>query len=203
MTLRIVLFLTIVTMLIGCAGSKPQVGSVSAQPVKTSGDKNKWVTDDRTYWNEDDRMCFRVMVDNESDLSFAQRGLDGQAYTALINAVKVRAGLEYDEAVKGSKYSTNSIGMARQSVVNAIGDVKFSDLIKTREYWEQFQKDLGDKGVTYFYNLYGLYSISEKEFARAKDQAWDNATQDVERQADKDAKQLLDEAKTRFLNKDK
>ena len=72
-----------------------------------------------------------------------------------------------------------------------------------REYWEQFQKDLGDKGVSYIYNLYGLYSISEKEFARAKDQAWDNATQDVERQADKDAKQLLDEAKARFLNKDK
>jgi len=203
MTLRIVLFLTIVTMFIGCAGSKPQVGSVSEQPVKTSGDKNKWVTDDRTFWTEDDRMCFRVMVDNESDLSFAQRGLDGQAYTVLINAVKVRAGLEYDEAVKGSKYSTSSIGNARQSVVNAIGDVKFSDLIKTREYWEQFQKDLGDKGVSYIYNLYGLYSISEKEFSRAKDQAWDNASQDVERQADKDAKQLLDEAKARFLNKDK
>jgi len=190
-------------MFIGCAGSKPQVGSVSEQPVKTSGDKNKWVTDDRTFWTEDDRMCFRVMVDNESDLSFAQRGLDGQAYTVLINAVKVRAGLEYDEAVKGSKYSTSSIGNARQSVVNAIGDVKFSDLIKTREYWEQFQKDLGDKGVSYIYNLYGLYSISEKEFSRAKDQAWDNASQDVERQADKDAKQLLDEAKARFLNKDK
>ena len=95
MTQRIALLLTIVTMLIGCSGSKPQVGSVSEQPVKTSGDKNKWVTDNGTFWTEDDRMCFRVMVDNESDLSFAQRGLDGQAYTVLINAVKVRAGLEY------------------------------------------------------------------------------------------------------------
>jgi hypothetical protein len=203
MTIRILCFFIISTILIGCGGSKPQVGSVSEHPVKTSGDKNKWVSDDRTFWIEDGRMCFRVMVDNESDLSFAQRGLDGQAYTVLINAVKIRAGLEYDEAVKGSKYSTNSIGQARQSVVNAMGDVKFSDLTKVSEYWEQYQKDLGEKGVTYFYNLYGLYSISEKEFARAKDEAWDKAGQDVERQADKDAKQILDEAKTRFLNKEK
>jgi len=203
MSKSILSFFVIALILMGCAGSKPPVGSISEKPVKTSSDKNKWVTDDRAFWTEDERMCFRVMVDNESDLSFAQRGLDGQAYIVLINAVKVRAGMEYDEAVKGSKYSTNSIGQARQSVVNAMGDIKFSDLLKMREYWEQYQKELGDKGVAYIYNLYGLYSISEKEFARAKDEAWDKAGQNVERQADKEAKQILDEAKTRFLNREK
>lgn len=184
----------------GCGGTKP--GTVSDEPVKTSGSKPGWVKGDKTFWMEDTRMKFRVVVDQESDLSFAQRGLDGQAYNALINAVKVRAGMEYDEAVKGAKYATNSIGQVRQSVVNAMGDVKFSDMIKSNEYWEQFQKDEGPK-VSYFYTLWGVYSISDNEFARAKEQAWSKASDNAERSQDKEAKQILDEAKARFLNREK
>jgi hypothetical protein len=188
-------------ILIGCGGTRP--GTISEDPTKTSGSKPSWVKGDKTYWVDDERMHFRVIVDNESDLSFAQRGLDGQAYSALINAVKVRAGMEYDEAVKGAKYSTNSIGQVRQSVVNAMGDVKFSDMIKSNEYWEQFQKDEGAKGVSYFYTLWGVYSISEKEFGRAKEQAWTKVNEDVDRTQDTEAKQILDEAKSRFLGKEK
>jgi hypothetical protein len=188
-------------LFIGCGGSR--VGTISDEPVKTSGNKPSWVKGDKTFWLDDDRMHFRVVVDNESDLSFAQRGLDGQAYSALINAVKVRAGMEYDEAVKGAKYATNSIGQVRQSVVNAMGDVKFSDMIKSNEYWEQFQKDEGAKGVSYFYTLWGVYSISDNEFARAKEQAWTKASDDASRTQDKEAKEILDEAKTRFLGKER
>jgi hypothetical protein len=188
-------------LLVGCSSTRP--GTVSEEPVKSSGSKPGWVKGDKTYWIDDNRMHFRVVVDNESDLSFAQRGLDGQAYSALINAVKVRSGMEYDEAVKGAKYATNSIGQVRQSVVNALGDVKFSDMIKSNEYWEQFQKDEGDKGVTYFYTLWGVYSISDKEFARAKEQAWTKVEDDVTRQQDTEARQILDEAKSRFLGKEK
>jgi hypothetical protein len=188
-------------LLVGCGSTRP--GTVSEEPVKSSGGKPSWVKGDKTYWLDDERMHFRVVVDNESDLSFAQRGLDGQAYSALINAVKVRAGMEYDEAVKGAKYATNSIGQVRQSVVNAMGDVKFSDMIKSNEYWEQFQKDEGAKGVSYFYTLWGVYSISEKEFARAKEQAWTKTEEDASRQQDAEAKQILNEAKTRFLGKEK
>jgi hypothetical protein len=188
-------------LFIGCGGSR--VGTISDEPVKTSGNKPSWVKGDKTFWLDDDRMHFRVVVDNESDLSFAQRGLDGQAYSALINAVKVRAGMEYDEAVKGAKYATNSIGQVRQSVINAMGDVKFSDMIKSNEYWEQFQKDEGAKGVSYFYTLWGVYSISDNEFARAKEQAWTKASDDASRTQDKEAKEILDEAKTRFLGKER
>jgi hypothetical protein len=111
--------------------------------------------------------------------------------------------MEYDEAVKGAKYTTNSIGQVRQSVVNAMGDVKFSDMIKSNEYWEQFQKDEGAKGVSYFYTLWGVYSISEKEFGRAKEQAWTKVNEDADRKQDTEAKQILDEAKSRFLDKEK
>jgi hypothetical protein len=189
-------------ILIGCASTKP-AGYISEEPVKTSGSKPGWAKEDKTFWMDEGRMNFRVVVDNESDLSFAQRGLDGQAYTALINAVKVRAGMEYDEAVKGAKYSTNSIGQVRQSVVNAMGDVKFSDMIKSNEYWEQYQKENGAKGVSYFYTLWGVYSISENEFGRAKEQAWTKSTDEADRAQDKEAKQILDEAKSRFMNKEK
>lgn len=188
-------------LLIGCGSTRP--GTISQDPTKTSGSKPSWVKGDKTYWLDDERMHFRVVVDNESDLSFAQRGLDGQAYSALINAVKVRAGMEYDEAVKGAKYTTNSIGQVRQSVVNAMGDVKFSDMIKSNEYWEQFQKDEGAKGVSYFYTLWGVYSISEKEFGRAKEQAWTKVNEEVDRKQDTEAKQILDEAKSRFLGREK
>ncbi len=198
---KCIAILTAAFLLVGCGGTRP--GTVSEEPVKTSGSKPGWVKGDKTFWIEDARMKFRVVVDQESDLSFAQKGLDGQAYGALINAVKVRAGMEYDEAVKGAKYATNSIGQVRQSVVNAMGDVKFSDMIKTNEYWEQFQKDEGAKGVSYFYTLWGVYSISDNEFGRAKEQAWAKASDNAERSQDKEAKQILDEAKARFLNREK
>ena len=201
MVYKFIAFITAAFLLIGCAGTRP--GTVTNEPVKTSGSKPSWVKNDKTFWLDDERMHFRVVVDNESDLSFAQRGLDGQAYSALINAVKVRAGLEYDEAVKGAKYSTNSIGQVRQSVVNALGDVKFSDMIKSNEYWEQYQRDEGDKGVSYFYTLWGVYSISEQEFAHAKEQAWSKVNDDVNRQQDQEAKQILDDAKSRFLGREK
>ena len=51
-------------------------GSVSQEPIKTSGEKNDWVKDDLSYWVEDGKMFFRVMVDNEPDLAFAMKGLD-------------------------------------------------------------------------------------------------------------------------------
>jgi hypothetical protein len=201
MVRNIIVVAVTVFFLVGCGSTR--VGTISEDPVKTSGSKPSWVKGDKTFWLDDDRMHFRVVVDNESDLSFAQRGLDGQAYSALINAVKVRAGMEYDEAVKGAKYATNSIGQVRQSVVNAMGDVKFSDMIKSNEYWEQFQKDEGNKGVSYFYTLWGVYSISDQEFARAKEQAWTKANDSADRSQDKEAKQILDEAKSRFLGKEK
>ena len=126
-------------LLLACSSTKEvKKGTVSKEPIKTSGTKPDWVSSDKTYWVEEGRMKFRVMSDNEPDLSFALKGLDGQAYSALINAVKIRAGSEFDEAVKGSKYNSNSIGQARQAVVNAMGDVKFSDLVREKEYWEQY-----------------------------------------------------------------
>jgi hypothetical protein len=190
-------------LLIGCGGAKESLtNSVSRDPVKTSGSKPDWVSDDRTYWIEDGRFRFRVMSDNEPDLSFAEGGLMGKAYIQLTNAIKVRAGFEFDEATKGSKYSENSIGQARQSVVNAMGDVKFSDLVKEREYWEQYERRAGVDRVSYIHTIYGLYSISEIELTRAKEAAWNAAKANVERQADKEAKQLLDEAKSRFLGRE-
>jgi hypothetical protein len=189
--------------LAGCKGSETaQTGAISKEPVKTSGKKPDWVADDKTYMVEDQKMYFRVMSDNESDLTFALRGLDGQAYASLINAVKIRAGLEFDEAVTGSKYNTNSIGQARQYVVNAIGDIKVSGLTKEREYWEQFEKTEGAGKVAYINTVYGFYSIPEQEMARAKDEAWNKAEQTAERQADKEAKQLLQETKSRFLSRE-
>lgn len=178
-------------------------GSVSKDPVKTSGKKPDWVSDDITYKVEDGQMKFRTMSDNEADLSFAMKGLDGQAYNSLINIVKVRAGLEFDEAVKGSKYNSASIGQTRQSVVNAMGDVKFSGLVKEREYWEQYEKSEGMSGVSYIHTAYGLYSIPESEVARAKEAAWTKAKETADSQADRDAKQLLEEAKARFLGREK
>ena len=198
-TLTVFLFAT-TFVLGGCGGGKEaSKGEIGKEPVKTSGKKGDWVSDDRTYIVEDGRMKFRVMSDNEPDLSFAAKGLDGQAYGALVRAVKVRAGLEFDEAVKGSKYNPNSIGQARQEVINAIGDVHFSDLVKEREYWEQFEKNEGMGRISYVHTIYGLYSISEKELVRAKEEAWDKASEVVTMEADKDAQTLLNESRSRFL----
>lgn len=196
MKTQFVTALIIALFLSGCGGSDPLV-----KPVRTSGSKPSWVSDSKTYWVKDARMHFVVLVNNEPDLTFGITGLDGRAYVTLINLVKVRASTEFDEATKGSKFSTESIGQARQSVVNAAGDVKFSDLAKSEQYWEQFstKEDYSARTKT-TYDIYGVYSISEQEFSRAKEEAWNKAS--TERKADREAKELLDDAKKRFIQKE-
>jgi hypothetical protein len=73
MVQKILLVVFAALVLIGCGSTRP--GTISEDPTKTSGSKPSWVKGDKTYWLEDERMHFRVVVDNESDLSFAQRGI--------------------------------------------------------------------------------------------------------------------------------
>jgi hypothetical protein len=191
-----------VLVLAGCGGGRQTAtNSVSLEPIKTSGSKPGWVSDDRTFWVEDGRFKFRVVAENErGDLAQANMGLTTQMYSELSRVIKTRVGVEFDEATRGSKYDANSLGQMRQQVVNSMSDVKFSDLVKEREYWEQYERNAAVNTVEYVYTAYGLYSISEIEVARAKEEAWKKASE--VRAADKDAKQILDEAKARFLGRE-
>jgi hypothetical protein len=184
----------------GCSGGEKTLkGSLNPEPVKTSGNKPDWVSDSKVYWTDGNRMYIKVSSEDEADLSFARKGLDGEAYRQLIRALQIRAGLEFDEAMKGAKSSQNTIGHARQYVVNAIGDVKFSGLMQNEEYWAQYERNEGMNTVSYVYTIFGLYSIHEDEVQRARQDAWAKASETAERQVDRDAKQLLEEAKKRFL----
>jgi hypothetical protein len=177
-------------------------GEVSADPVRTSGSLPSWVKDDRAYWVEHGRMNFRVFSTGEKDLAFGMKGLDGDAYRALVNAVKVRAGLEFDNAMRGSRFDLGSIGEAREFVVNAIGEAKFADLVKSNDYWEQYARDEGTS-VSYLYDVHALYSISEMEMARAREEAWKVAEAQADRRPDQEAKKILDAAKDRFMKGEK
>jgi hypothetical protein len=195
-----------VLIFFGCGGSnetQTPKGKVSAEPVQTSGSKPDWVSSDvENLPVEEGRIRFRVMTDNEQDIGFlSQMGLRSPAYAAMIEKIKIKAGLEFDDAGKISNYNKESAGHARQAVVNAIGKVEFSDLVKERQYWEKYEKNEGNNTVSYFYRIYAIMSISEQEYQRAKEAAWNEAKQYVERQQDKEAKQILDEAKARFLSK--
>jgi hypothetical protein len=199
MAIRTLSLLLAGLLLAGCGGStQTKKGEISRNPVKTSGSRPSWVQDDKSYWTDAGRMYFRVFSTGEKDLSFAVKGLDGDAYRTLVNAVKVRAGVEFDNAMRGSRFDAASIGEAREFVVNAIGEAKFSDLVKTNDYWEQFSLDEGTS-VSYVYDVHALYSISEVEMAKARDDAWKVAEAQADRRPDQEAKKVLDAAKDRFM----
>ena len=191
-----VYFLIIAGLLFGCSSqnaTKP--GGLSL--IKTSGEKGDWVTSENTYWEEDGSMYFKVELNNETDLEYADAGLDGAASTVLISKVKTRALRELHTAMPGAG---NSIGKARENVLDAIAQATFSDLVKEKKYWEQFEKNDGLNSVSYIYHIYALYSIPELEFQKAKVEAWKKAEEISE--ADQEAKQLLrdPERRKRFLD---
>ena len=197
-----------IIFVIGCAPTIPPPGTVDPKPVETSGDKNKWVTDDKDFWVDEEKIgrekspvfVFRFILRDEADLQSAIDGLDGEAYTALINLIKVRAGMEYDDAIKGSPAKKETIGKVRQRVVNAIGDATFAGVAKRNSYWEKYMRHEAGNRVAYFYNILALYRIPEEEYQMAKERAW-NETQKGLSGVDKDAEQLMQEAKDRFLKR--
>jgi len=209
MTIRIIRFVSLMAafiLTIGCGAQKPRIGEIPQKPVETSGDKNKWVTEDRDMWNDEEKggekiFVFRFQLRDEADLQSAFNGMDGEAYTALINMVKVRAATEYDDAIKGSPAKAETIGKVRQRVVNAMGDATFAGLARRASYWEKFQRNEAGNRVSYFYNIWALYQIPEEEYQMAKDRAWNETAKGLSG-VDKDAEQLMNEAKQRFLSRE-
>ena len=210
--LHIISYLSLIAamiLIVGCGAQKPRIGEVSLKPVETSGDKNKWVTDDRDWWVDGEKigdrkvpiMVFRVLLRDEADLQSAMDGLDGEAYTALINLVKVRAGMEYDDAIKGSPAKVETIGKVRQRVVNAMGDATFAGVAKRNSYWDKMVRHEAGNRVSYFYNVWALYRIPEEEYQMAKDRAWNETAKGMSG-VDKDAEQLMNEVKQRFLSRE-
>ncbi len=193
-------------LLVGCAAQQPRIGEVASKPEETSGSKPGWVTDDVVSWTDEEQVgdseqsvyVFKVLLRDEADLQLAMVGLDGAAYMAMINAVKNRAGQEFDEAIKGSPAKIETIGNMRQRVVNAIGEATFSDLRQRNHYWEKWMRYEAGNSVSYFYNLWALYMIPESEYQLAKQRAWSSAESELSA-ADKDAEQLMIGAKQRFL----
>ena len=194
------LILIVVVFFVGCSSSNV-VGKVSNQPVATQGNRSQpdWVSADKVYWTEKNKMFFRVFVSDEPDLDLAEIALTAKVAQELVQRIKIRVGLEFDVATKGSKYNAQSSGNARQAVVNAAGDAVFN-YGKENSYWEKFEKNEVNNNVSYFYTLNQVYSIDEADYLAAKAKAWNVAEQVVEREADKEAKLLLNETKVRFLN---
>lgn len=195
--IRISILVSLATLILGCAASKPPIGTETL--VETRGEKPKWVKSDETYFIKKDRINFRVFTTDESDLSFGlSQGLQGKVIEFLIPAIQMRIGMEFDEAVKGTKYSKDTIGQVRQMVTNAIGEAKIRDVLRSAEYWEKWSRNEPGNRISYFYNIYALYSIAQDEYYSAKNQSYNKAVQSAN---NKQAQELLDEVKERFLSK--
>ena len=210
--LRIISYISLIAamiLIVGCAPSKPRPGEVAPKPEEVSGPKPGWVTDDRASWTDEEKVgdskepiyVFKVLLRDEADLQLAFDGLDGEAYTAMINAVKNRAGQEFDEAIKGSPAKAETIGKVRQRVVNSAGEAKFAGLRQRNHYWEKWKRYETGNRVSYFYNLWALYLVPEEEYQMAKDRAWNETAKGLSG-VDKDAEQLMNEVKQRFLSRE-
>ena len=193
----VITIITVSIFLIQCSSTKILIGEEKL--VGQSAEKPDWVVSDETYFVDEGRMNFRVFSTEEADLSFGlSQGLQGKMIEFLIPAIQMRINLEFDESVKGSKYSKETIGQVRQMVTNAAGEVTIRDVLRSAEYWEKWSRTETGNRISYFYNVYALNSIAEDEYYNAKNQVYTNAKQDANNQ---EAQELLDEVKSRFQSR--
>ncbi len=190
-SIRILLFVEIwiiLSLFVGCGHSVPDI--ISSKP------KPKWV-DGPDRFEKDDNIYLKSSTDNQPTLSMAELSIQGKVYVELVQAVKIRAGMEFDEAIKGTSHSAESVGEVRQRVINVIGEAVFSGLWKSDSYYEKHfhKKGKNDYEQTYLY--WALYSIPINDFERAKQQAF----QKIYNQSDSAAQDLMENSKQRFLQR--
>jgi len=193
-TLQRTMILLLLLMFVGCAALR--VGENSTKPDRTSGPKPEWVKSDAERKETKDKLYIRVEATG-ADRDYLRRvSLDAEANEKIVQETITIAERELAEALKGSRSS--AAGQAGESVINVLSHATYSSLAREASYWERYaQKNDSDK-LVYEYEMYGWYSISLKDFQDAKRRAWDDGVKEIS-VADKEAKDLLEKSKERFI----
>lgn len=188
--------------LVGCASN----GKVSsADQVKTTvletipkGDQPKWVSSGKEHYAEDGKMFYVAVAEGFGNLEASKRASFAAAQTKVAEQVKNTIGVEFGRSLETGMYDDTTGGYLKDVFMSNVNKISVSGIAVESTYTEKIQEQKGSESKVY-YRTYSLVSIPESTYKDLVKRAFDDTSKQVTQ--NKSAKELLNEAESRFYNK--
>jgi hypothetical protein len=201
MNKAIICLLACLIVIVGCAGPSRTMPGQS-KIVETSGDKPDWVKKGDVSWTEKQNIYVKAMVNRQTDYSLGEQVCKSEGIRQIMEQVKLRGRADFSNAVKGDNTEGAVLGRATESVIALTTDnLEVSGIVADEVYWDKYETYDGS-GMTYSYNIQGLYHIPESKYQEAVRNAVMSAAEKAKAAKDKEAETLLNQAKDRLYKDD-
>ncbi len=178
--------------LIGCGGSRKQIGSQRIVE-KSPSAMPEWVQ--QTAYEKKDMLYYVGGVKNVVDYSLGLREAKAEGLKNLVESVKLRARTQLTQMTRGSNQTKEDLGkFIEDGVALTSTNLDVSGVLPREQYTEKIEETTGT-GVKYLYNCYTLLGISTKDYAEARRKAIEGLGEQAKKEnnlkAETDAKDLL------------
>ena len=194
------LFLGLIT---SCASKKGQISKedqvkIAVLETIPDGGQPKWVKDGREHYIEDGKMYYVSVAEGFNNLEASKRASFASAQTKVAEQVKNTIGIEFGRSLETGMYEETTGGYLKDVFMSNVNKLDISGVTVESTYTEKIQEQKGKESKVY-YRTYSLVSIPEDTYKNLVKRAFDDTSEQV--QQNKSAKQLLEEAESRFYNK--
>ena len=189
--------------LVSCASKKGQVSSedqikISVIETIPSGGQPDWVKNGKEHYTENSKMFYVAVAEGFNNLEASRRASFAAAQTKVAEQVKNTIGIEFGRSLETGMYEDNTGGYLKDVFMSNVNKINISGVTVESTYTERIQEQKGSESKIY-YITYSLVSIPESTYKDLVKKAFDDTSKQVEQ--NKSAKQLLEEAESRFYNK--
>ena len=186
-----------------CASKKGQISSkdqVKIAVIETipNGGQPKWVKSGEEHYTEKGKMFYVSVAEGFNNLEASKRASFAAAQTKVAEQVKNTIGVEFGRSLETGMYEDNTGGYLKDVFMSNVNKLNISGVVVEETYTEKIQEQKGDESKVY-YRTYSLVSLPEATYKDLVKRAFDDTSKQVEQ--NKSAKQLLQEAESRFYNK--
>lgn len=191
----IIMLVAVSFLLISC-GSSRQLGQ--ERIVENSGGDKDWIN--KRSYEENSRVYFVGEMSGVKNRSFgldqAQANGMRQALTTLQNKASQVSG----QALQGTNLDDGEIGGYSKFAVSWIADnITTAGITSPQTYWEKIEKTT-DMGVNYTYNCYVLLSVSQQNYNKMLNSAFEAAAKKAQSDNNKKAEDFLNDVINRLEN---
>lgn len=187
---------------IGCAGKGKISGSeqvkITILETIPGGSQPSWVKDGKEHYIEKGKMYYVAVAEGYGNLEASKRASSAAALTKVAEQVKNTIGVEFGRSLETGMYEETTGGYLKDVFMSNVNKINVSGVAVESTYTEKIQEQKGDESRVY-YRTYSLVSIPESTYKDLVKKAFDDTSAQITQ--NKNAKELLKEAETRFYNK--
>ena len=143
-------------------------------------------------------MYYVAVAEGYGNLEASKRASSAAALTKVAEQVKNTIGVEFGRSLETGMYEETTGGYLKDVFMSNVNKINVSGVAVESTYTEKIQEQKGDESRVY-YRTYSLVSIPESTYKDLVKKAFDDTSAQITQ--NKNAKELLKEAETRFYNK--